>query len=171
MKAVLIIAPKGYQEYEYGETKAVLERAGIEVITAAKTAGLCHSRGGSTTTATLALNQVQVKDFQAIIFIGGSGSVSYQHDAQAQALAQEAIKQDKILAAICIAPLILAAAGVLKHKKATVWDSGGQQQAILTNAGAFYTGETVTVDENIVTANGPQATTKFVEQIVKLLKN
>jgi protease I len=66
-----------------------------------------------------------------------------------------------VLGAICIAPTILAKAGVLKGKQATVWDAKGEQIAILKAAGARYTGNEVTVDALLVTGNGPNAAEEF----------
>jgi|SRR3989338_2009981 len=169
MKAVLIIAPIWYQDIEYLDTKAELEKAGIEVITAAKKAGICKGKLGGTAQATLSIDNINVEDYDAIVFIGGPGAVRHQEDVQAQITAQEAITEQKVLAAICIAPTILAKAGVLEGKKATVWNEDGLQDQLLEQEGATYTGETVTIDGKIITANGPQAAKDFGKAIVKAL--
>ena len=49
----------------------------------------------------------------------------------------------------------------IRGKKATVWDSEGAQATILEQEGAEYTGEPVTIDGKIVTANGPAAAEEF----------
>lgn len=170
MKAILIVAPVWYQDTEYLNTKAELEKAGIEVITAAKKAGICQGKLGGTTQATISLDDINVEDYDAIVFIGGSGAVRYQEDVQAHLTAQEAITEHKVLAAICIAPTILAKAGVLEGKKATVWNEDGLQDKFLEHEGAICTGESVTIDGKIITANGPQAATAFGKAIVKALK-
>jgi protease I len=86
-------------------------------------------------------------------------------------LAKETIEKDKILAAICISPVILANAGVLKGKKATVWSSPLDKNPIriLKNGGAIYKDALVVVDGKIVTANGPEAAKEFGEALVSLL--
>ena len=76
-------------------------------------------------------------------------------------------KQNKIIAAICIAPVTLANAGILNGKKATVFPSGKND---LIRNGAKYTGDSVTVDGNIITANGPMAAEAFGKKIVEMLK-
>jgi protease I len=170
-KALLIVAQEGYQDHEYGETKKVLEEGGVEVITASKEVGPCQGSFGSSTEATVALAEVNVDDYDAIVFIGGSGASVYQHDVQAHLTAQEAINRNKILAAICISPTTLAYAGVLEGKKATVWDDGQRTQAkILEDNGATYLAEDVVVDGNIITANGPPAAEKFGQAILEKLK-
>ncbi len=169
-KVLLIVAQDGYQDHEYGAPKDILEKAGIEVITASKKAGICKGRFGYLTKATLSLAEVKVKDYQAIVFIGGPGAVKYQQDGEAQSLAQEAVNQNKILAAICIAPTILAYAGVLKWKKATVWNEDGQQGKVLEKNEAIFTNEAVTVDGKLITANGPAAAEEFGKKILKAIK-
>ncbi|MGZ8799823.1 MAG: DJ-1/PfpI family protein [Aeromicrobium sp.] len=54
--------------------------------------------------------------------------------------------------AICLAPVILSNAGVLRNRRATV---AGTEAHTIEVAGATYTGPGVMVDENIVTANLP----------------
>ena len=109
----------------------------------------------------MALRDVDVSDYDRVAFIGGSGAGALASDSDALHLAQETARAGKPLGAICIAPTILAKARVLSGKKATVWDSGGEQAALLEKYGAEYTGELVTVDGLIVTANGPLAAEEF----------
>jgi len=161
MKALLIIAQEGYQEFEYGTPKKILQQAGIEVVTAALKKGRCSGSLGGSVEADVSLDEVNVSDYDAIVFIGGPGSAKYQHLEQAHSIARETLKQNKILAAICLAPTIIAYAGVLKGKKATVWNGNGLQQKILESHGAIYVNQNVVIDGKIITANGPAAAEKF----------
>lgn len=170
-KVLFIIAQEGFQDHEYAAPKEILERAGIIVITAAKKAGTCSGKFGAGAKAALSLSEVKVQDYAAIVFIGGPGAVKYQQDPEAHHIVQEAVKQNKILAAICIAPTILAYAGLLNRRKATVWNADGEQQKVLTKNGAVFTNEAVTVDGKIITANGPPAAGEFGKKILILLKN
>jgi protease I len=103
------------------------------------------------------------------VFIGGPGAEVYFHDDTAHDLVNEAVAKNKVVAAICIAPCILAYAGVLNGKNATVWSDSKEYINILEAEGAHYTGDTVTVDGKLITANGPDATQSFAKMIVKLL--
>lgn len=171
MKALLIIAEEGYQDKEYGAPKRILEEAGIEVITGSKKIGICRGSFVGTAEATISLNEIDVSKYDAVIFIGGPGARQYQKDVQAHLIAQEALNQNKILAAICIAPTILAYAGVLNGRKATVYNKDGKSYKILEKNGAIFVDEDVVVDGKIVTASGPPAAEKFGRKIVELLKN
>ena len=169
-RTLLIIAQKDYQDHEYGAPKKILEDAGIEVVTASKQMGVCHGAFGGSTEATVAIADINVSDYDAIIFIGGAGAVNYQHDVQAHLTAQEAVNRGKLLGAICIAPTILAYAGVLEGKKATVWNQDGKKAEILIKNGATFIDEAVVVDGKIVTANGPPAAEMFGKKILEMLR-
>ncbi|GAG39121.1 unnamed protein product, partial [marine sediment metagenome] len=85
-------------------------------------------------------------------------------------LVQSAHNNGKIVAAICISPVVLAQARLLKDRKATVWNGDGKQEEILTAQGAEYVDQDVVVDSRIVTANGPPAAKKFGKTIAEMLK-
>ncbi|MEM2674590.1 MAG: DJ-1/PfpI family protein, partial [Candidatus Hadarchaeales archaeon] len=85
----------------------------------------------------------------------------------ALSLAKEAAELGKKVCAICIAPVILANAGLLENRKATVWD--GEFRRMLEEKGAKYVNKSVVVDGNIITANGPGAASEFGRTIAKEL--
>jgi protease I len=95
------------------------------------------------------------------------GSRLFFDDPKAINLAQEMNAAGCPVAAICIAPVILAKAGLLKHKKATVFSS---EIETIEALGAYYTGMDVTVDENIITAYGPQSALRFANRIASKVK-
>jgi len=156
-KVLIVLAQEGYQDIEYAGTRKGLEEAGFEIVLASKEAGECHGSLGGTEQATVALRDVVVADYDRVAFIGGPGAAAYASDGDALRVANETAREQKPLGAICIAPTILAKAHVLSGKKATVWDSGGEQVALLERYGAEYTGERVTVDGLVVTGSGPDA--------------
>lgn len=164
-KALVVIAQEGYQDTELAGTVRGLSNAGFTTVIASKNAGLCTGKLGGTQQATLAICDVVIQDYDRVAFIGGPGAGAYASDPDALHLAQEAQRANMPIGAICIAPTILAKAHVLEGKRATVWDSGGEQIAILERYGAKYTGEAVTVDGSIVTANGPDAAEEFGKSI------
>jgi len=166
-KVLFVVAPRNFREEELFEPKAVLEKAGAKTTIASRSIGTITGAGGGTANATVSLASVDVGEYDAVVFIGGSGASAYFNDSTAQQIAIDAVEQGKILAAICIAPSILANAGLLEGKKATCFSGeAGNLQA----KGANYTGQAVTVDGRIITANGPSAAKKFGEEILKALQ-
>jgi len=160
--ALLVIAQAGYQDFELAGTRNALLHAGFEVTLTSKQEGACVGKFGGTEGALLAMRDVDAASYDALAFIGGPGAHAFASDPDALALAKARFESGKLLGAICIAPTILAAAGVLNGKRATVWDDGiGSQKTFLENNGAIYTADPVTVDGFIVTANGPDAAEEF----------
>lgn len=165
-KIVMIIAPDGFRDEEYFEPKKVFEDAGVEVVTASKGVSVAKGKLGATANVDMDISEVEVSDYDAIVFIGGPGTTIYFEDADAHRIAKDAESAEKIVATICIAPSILANAGVLEGKKATVFSSESEN---VNSKSAGYTGNPVEVDGKIVTGNGPGAATEFGKVIVNLL--
>ncbi|MCF7844265.1 MAG: DJ-1/PfpI family protein [Kiritimatiellales bacterium] len=167
-KALLIIAKEGFQDIELNGTRDALIAAGFEVILGSSEIGSCAGKLGGSEEAAKALKDVQVDEYDCLAFIGGPGASQFFDDGEALRIAHEAARLNKPLGAICIAPIILAKARVLSGKQATVWDSDGQQQSELEKYEAQYTGDSVTVDGKIVTANGPDAAEEFGRTLATL---
>lgn len=161
-KVVMIIAHAIFRDEEYLRPKEALIAAGIKVITASSELSPARGKLGAKVVPDVLVRDVQVADYDAVVFIGGSGAQEYFHDPVCHRLARETIIQGKIVAAICIAPAILANAGVLRGKRATVFPDGVEA---LERGGAHYTGMPLEIDGNIVTANGPGAAMSFGEVI------
>jgi protease I len=165
-KALMIVAFDKFRDEEYAQPKEVLEKAGFQITTASSQLGEATGRFGLKAKVDLTLDNVRVADYDAILFIGGPGSHDYYKDPVAHYLAQEAVKQNKLLGAICAAPGILANAGVLAGKKATVHE--GDIETVV-KGGADYTGKGVEIDGKIITATGPSTAKAWAETIVKHL--
>ncbi|MFH0913307.1 MAG: DJ-1/PfpI family protein [Candidatus Omnitrophota bacterium] len=166
-KAVMIIPESDFRDEELKEPKDILERNNIEVKIASTTLNEVTGMLGAQVTPDIIITDIKIQDFDAIIFVGGGGSSQYWDDPLAHKLAQDAVSANKIVAAICIAPVTLARAGVLKGKRATVFSSEAKE---LKSEGANYTGRAVERDGNIITASGPTAARKFAEELVNALK-
>ena len=72
--------------------------------------------------------------------------------------------------AICIAPRILAKAGVLKNVHATGWDGDGELQRVFDTYGVIRVEESVVMDGVVVTAHGPAAARDFGKKIIEVLR-
>jgi len=167
-KVVMVIAQDGFRDEEFLQPKEILERNGIEV--KAASASLTEAKGmlGAKVKPDILVSDINIRDFAAVVFVGGAGASQYWDDPVAQKLAEDALNTNRIVAAICIAPVTLARAGILKGKRATVWPSEAEQ---LKAAGANYTGRAVEKDGDIITGSGPAASREFAEEIVRALLN
>jgi PfpI family intracellular protease len=166
-KVVMIIAQDKFRDEELQKPKEILSGLGAEVTVAAPKKDTCKGMLGAEVKPDTTLSKVKAKDFDAVVFVGGAGAKALFDDKTAHSLAKDAIKKGKVLGAICLAPSILANAGVLKDKNATVYKS---EKDDLARKGARVQDEDVVTDGKIVTANGPEAAEKFANALVKALR-
>lgn len=164
MKVLMVIASDKFRDEEYLVPRGILESFGCKIEVASSTGRQARGVGGRLVTADMALIEARVEEYEAVIFVGGAGAKEYFHDDVALSLAKAAYSAGKITAAICIAPIILGNAGLLKGKRATIFESMERE---LELKGAIVTGEDVVVDGRIITANGPLAAREFGQTIAE----
>lgn len=165
-KILMIIAQKDFRDEEYFVPKQSFEKAGFNIITASAQMGKCLGMLGGAADAALSLNEINAGDYDAVVFVGGSGSNVYFDDKKAHNIARNFYNSGKVTSAICIAPMTLVNSGILTGKKATVYPSEADN---MKKSGVVYTGKSVEADGIIITANGPEAAEKFADEIIKLL--
>lgn len=167
-KVALFIAYKGFRDEEYLEPKKILENNGIKVITVSTEKGMASGKLGATAEVDLTVDEVNIDEYDCLALVGGPGALEYLDNEKIHKLFNDFYSKNKPVAAICISPVVLAHAGLLKGKKATVWPDGKDE---LIKAGAIYVEQPVVVDSNIITANGPDAAGSYGSTIVDILKN
>ena len=167
MKTIaMIIAFNRFRDEELLVPLEVFSKAGAEVSVFSTEIGLATGKLGATFQVENTLEQLDPTSFDAIVIVGGPGGYDYRGNHKLQAIMNRTLNDGKLLAAICMAPLLLAEAGLLKNKKATVTPS--EIEAIVS-CGAIYNGADVEVDGNIITGNGPEAAEAFAEAIIQKL--
>jgi len=132
--------------------------------------GKCRGKFGTEVNSDILVSGAKAQDYDAIVFIGGGGAVEYLDNPAAHKLAQEAISHGKILAAICMAPEILANAGVLQGKKFTCFNISDDRAKRITAKGGEYVNKAVVVDGNVITGSGPDAALEFGQTILQALQ-
>lgn len=169
-KIAMVIAFRDFRDAEYFTPKKILEEAGAEIKTASNKMGLAIGTEGGDARIDFLIKDLSVAEFDAIVFAGGSGCLGALDNEDSYRVAKEAVSQNKVLAAICISSVILAKAGVLKGKRATVWSSEADKQPIkiLIENEAIYIPRPVITDGKIVTAEGPAVAEEFGEKIIEV---
>ena len=166
-KVLMIIAPKDFREEEYSEPRKKFDEEDYVIKVASIQHGEAVGVKGTKVVIDLTISEVNHEDFDAVVFVGGSGMAQITSDASLQILAERFYKAGKLTTAICIAPEILAKSGVLKGLKATAWEDSKKE---IEKGGAEYIYNPVVIDRNVITANGPDAAREFAEQIIKYLE-
>ena len=118
-KVALIISNKGYEDNEFSVPKNMIEKAGGKTTVFSISKGKAYGMYGQITDISYTLDDISVPEFDAVVFVGGNGTRIYLENPKAHKIAQDAVKNDKILGAICWAPVILANAKVIDGKMAT----------------------------------------------------
>jgi protease I len=158
-KKALFVLYDGYEDDEYGIPRAILEDLGVVVTVASLTTEVLEGIHGGEVRPDALLADVHGGDYDAVVFPGGGG---YQvGDPEGQRIAREAAAEGKVVAAICVAPLTLARAGVVEGKRVTTLRSA----AVMEDAGAIVTSADVERDGNIITAKGMDSSRLFGETI------
>lgn len=164
-RIALVVAPETFRDEELFETQAELEAAHHDIVIVSKQVGECTGRFGGTTYATLAAADVVTADYDAIVFIGGGGCKIFFDEPDANRIARDMIEHGKTLAAICLAPMILARAGLLDGKRVSITES---EKDNVIDYGAEYVGPGVVVDGQLITADGPEVAAEFGKIIVSM---
>lgn len=166
-KVLMIIAARDFRDEEYQVPRRALEKENVVVTVASSTLGEARGMLGLAVKPDLLLRQVRMEPYAGVIFVGGSGAKEFWDDRLAHYLAREAVRQKKVLGAICMAPVTLARAGLLKGKKVSAWESTSN---MIEKTGAVWNSGDISIAGNIITASGPSAAAEFAEKFIALLK-
>lgn len=164
----MVIAPNRFRDEELLIPKKLFEDAGHTVTIASIQTGTATGKLGTEVDVAAQISDLDIDDFDAIVFVGGGGVEEYglHKNTHIHKLVIEARDRDKVTAAICIAPMILAESGLLRGKNVTTFPSS---ENYIKERGGHLTYRPVSIDGKIVTGNGPEAAREFGESILRLL--
>ena len=167
MAKVYVFLANGFEDVEALIPVDVLRRGGVDVVTVSttdsETVESAHSVG---IRADVMFDDCDFSDADLLMLPGGMPGASnlYAHEGVCQVL-QAQFEAGKKISAICAAPaVVLAQLGILDGKQATCYP--GFEQMFTT---ADYTGELVTVDGQITTAEGPAAAFPYAYELLSQL--
>lgn len=164
---VIVFLADGFEECEGLLAVDLLRRAGLKVITASVMGRLDvkSSREILIRSDCLAEN-VDYDQAKMIVLPGGRLGTENLGKSDLVKAKCVSFAGNKYIAAVCAAPSILAALGLLEGKKATVHPDFENKMG-----NAIVTGEGVTVDGNVITGQGLGATIPFALKLAELLVN
>jgi 4-methyl-5(b-hydroxyethyl)-thiazole monophosphate biosynthesis len=165
MPTVLVPLFTGFEEIEAITIIDVLRRADIEVITASLDELTVMGAHAIAVIADRLLDQVDASKFDAIVLAGGAGTFRLREDPRIAQMLIAHNSANKLVAAICAAPTVLSAAGLLKDKHATSFPA--VKSKLQVNE---YLEMPVVVDGNVVTSRGAGTAMAFALKLVEILK-
>lgn len=164
MKVYVFLA-NGFEELEVAYPVSILRAAGFDVVTVSimGTEKVIGSHGISII-ADATYGEINAFDADAIILPGGQPGTDNLHEFEQLRKVILHYGRNKVVAAICAAPLILGEIGLLEGKTAICYP--GYEFAL---KGAKISNLKVVTDGNIITAIGPGVAKEFAFAIVKRL--
>lgn len=167
-KIVYILPHDGFRDEEYIISRDMLENAGATIIVASSDTTMAKGMIKNKVKPDILIDSIHPGEYAALLFIGGVGARKYWDNKFLHAIADTAVRKKKVVGAICIAPIILARAGVLASCKATVWGDK-ETKDIFENESVIYTGRDVETSGTIVTASIPEVVKPWTEEIMRIL--
>jgi protein deglycase len=164
-KRVLCLLAPGFEEIETVTPIDLLRRAEVEVVVASIVPELLVTgRCGLTLRTDATLDDLAGADFDLLLLPGGPGVKTLRSDGRAARLARAYADADKVVAAICAAPTILADAGLLDSRRFTAHFSVAAElpRALGT--------ERVVEDGPVITSRGAGTALDFGLALVKRLR-
>lgn len=160
MKKIVVLVVPGFEEIEFSAPVDILRRLGFEVITAGIEGREVKGAHGVAILADTLLSSVSAEDVDALVLPGGPGSWLMRDTPAVTNLVRKIYVSGRLVAAICAAPIALAKAGILEGKKVSAYPDKSVHDEI-RGAGATIMPGRITVDGNILTANGPGSAMAF----------
>lgn len=165
MKDALLILASGFEEIEALAPVDILRRAELSVVVASTVEGPVTGRCGVKVVADTTLDNVLGEEFRLIILPGGAkGTENLRGDTRVLELIRRQYSAGRFIAAICAAPTVLKASGIIKGRCVTSHPTVREElkEATLCD-------ERVCVDGNIITSQGPGTALEFAFKLAELL--
>jgi protease I len=166
---ILILSTNGFEQSELEKPQSALKAQGATVHVATPDGesikGWDKDDWGNSVEADLALADVKVGDYDAIVLPGGQINPDLLRvNKDAVNLIRSFANEGKVVAAICHGPWLLIEAGIIEGRKATSFKSIATD---MKNAGAQWEDSKVVCDKGIITSRNPDDLDAFISKIVE----
>ena len=167
MAKVLVPIADGVEEIEAVTIIDVLRRAGVEVVCAGLTGKPVTASRKVKLVPDRSLEEAKDEAFDMVVLPGGGDGVeNLKRDPRIEAILRGMSQRQKWVTAICAAPTLLAAYGLLEGKKATSHPIRRDQTAVKK---VNYQEQRVVQDGHIITSRGPGTALEFALKLVEVL--
>lgn len=162
MRAFVLLA-EGFEEIEAFTAIDVLRRAKVDVAVVGLSSKVITGSHGIKTMAELLLSDINPDNYDMVVLPGGDpGYKNLSNSAAVISLIKDYNKKKKLIAAICAAPAILAQAGILDDKIATIYP--GMENKLPRPRDAK-----VVVHGNVITSKAPGTAMEFALKLAEIL--
>ncbi len=166
-KKIAILVERQYHTLEFWYPLLRLREAGAEVtIVSAKAEETYTSKVGYPAKSEKAAADMSVDDIDGIVIPGGWAPDYLRRTPAIVELVTNAIKEEKLVAAICHGAWLLCSTGSIKGRTMTSFSSIKDD---LTNAGATWVDAPAVRDGNIITSRTPDDLPDFLRTFIEAL--
>ena len=167
MKKVLVPLAPGFEEIEAITVIDILRRAGVDVVVAGTKPGPIEASRRTQHIPDCTLDEVRGGDFDMIVLPGGQpGTTNLRQDPRIRRIVETLQAKQRHIAAICAAPTVLSAYGVLKGHTAT---SHPTVRAEVAAGAKALSDQRVVIDGSIVTSQAAGTAMEFAFALVGIL--
>ena len=167
MARVLVPLAEGCEELEAVTIIDLLRRAEIDVVTAGLNEGPIRASRGVVLLPDTTLDQALAQEYDMVVLPGGlPGADHLEQDPRIIDLLQRMAASGQYTAAVCAAPKVLAAAGLLDGKRVTSYPGFLDKMRV---AGMSYLTDPVVIDGKITTSRGPGTAMDFALALIEQL--
>lgn len=165
MKTVLVPLANGSEELEAVTVLNILRRAGVDAVSASLDGHPIRGSRGTMLIPDTSLDEALKRDFDMVVLPGGQpGTNNLKSDARIIKLLQHMAKNGRYVCAICAAPSVMAAAGLLDGKHATSFPG-----ALDAFPKVSRQPQAVVEDGKLITSRGPGTAMDFALTLVERL--
>lgn len=165
MAKILIPLAPGFEEIEAVTNIDVLRRAGLDVLTAGIGSREIEGDHGIKIEADTEIDEVDADELSAVVLPGGMpGAANLRDSGRLLKIIRDINEKGGLCAAVCAAPIVLDAAGILEGKNATSYPGFDDEMPSCN-----YRKERVVIDGNIITGRGPGVAMEFALTVVEYL--
>lgn len=165
MKKLMIILAPGFEEVEALSVVDILRRASVTADMISISGEYVTSSNNITVQTDFPIDTIDEDQYDGLVLPGGMpGAENLKNNAVVIDIVKKFFKEEKLVCAICAAPMVLGEADVVKDKDITCYP--GFEQYL---NGANIKSELVVICGNIITGKGPAAAFEFAFTILENL--
>lgn len=170
MKKVAVCIANGTEEIEFITVVDILRRAGIKVdMVTINEELLCTGSHNIKIMAEKRLKDISHRDYDAIVLPGGMPGASHLQESETLIEMIGKFHEDnRLICAICAAPIVLASAHIIGHREFTCYPGFEDE---VKSCGGIHREDELIISGNIITAKGPAFAIKFALAIIEKLIN
>jgi len=168
-KSIAILATDGYEQSELEVPLARFKEAGAHVDVVSPKPGVIkgwhHGDWSRTVDVDRVLGEITADKYDALVLPGGTINPDHLRLEQAAlAFIRDFWTQNKVVAAICHAPWLLAETGIVRGRHVTSFAS---IRTDVINAGGIWEDSDVVVDQGLVTSRKPSDLESFCLKVAE----